>query len=530
MTRVRMTGGRALLPVALHQDARNIAPWVALISVLSASSVLGYRLVFTDPAEAVALGRTVAANPALALIFGPARDLMTAEGFNTWRAGMLGAFFAGLMAILIVVRNSRADEDSGQAELLASSVMSRPTRLGVAVAMAVIAATLLGLLSWVLTMVFGGDPTDTLFLSLTFAASALMFAGLAAVTAQVGSDARSASTLAIGILGSLFVLRGYIDAVDSPEWATWVTPFGWLEHVAPATENNPWPLLLALTTFVALMAYAFWLQARRDFGQGLIAPKRGPARGGWESTLPGLVTRLNAGSLITWLLAFVVLGFVFGFVATAVGEVLQANPAMAQALAGGAVTEADLTAQFLSTVLSLAGIIAAISGVQVAMRIYAEERNDRVDPLLAGSVTRPAYFSANAVLALAGSALALLIAGSVIATLASDQADLGWGQVFGQAAATIPATWVLVALALAAIGARPEVRLVGWLGLVASFALTILGPLFRIWDWILGISPFWHVPNVTAAAPDWSGMAWLALALAVLTAIGFVGFRRRDIV
>ncbi|MDO5677133.1 MAG: hypothetical protein Q4G35_06455 [Propionibacteriaceae bacterium] len=39
------------------------------------------------------------------------------------------------MSIFIVVRNSRAQEDSGQAELLASGVMGRHTRLLVAVAL-----------------------------------------------------------------------------------------------------------------------------------------------------------------------------------------------------------------------------------------------------------------------------------------------------------------------------------------------------------------------------------------------------------
>lgn len=529
MNRPRMTGARALLPVALHQDARSLAPWVVLISALSASSILAYSLVFPDPSERAALSATVGANPALALIFGQARDLMTAEGFNTWRAGMLGAFFAGLMAILAVVRNSRAHEDSGQAELLASSVMSRPTRLGVSVAIAVVASLALGILSWLVTMAFGGAPVDSLLLSATFTASALVFAGVAAVAAQVGSDARSASSMAIGVLGGLFVLRGYLDAREVGTWRTWVTPFGWLERVGPASDNDPWPLLLALGTAAALVAVAFALQSRRDFGMGLVPPRRGPARGRWETTLWGVVARLNAGTVVTWILAFVVLGFVFGFLATAVGDVLAANPAIAHALAGGAVTKAALTGQFLATVLSLAGIIAAIVGVQVVMRVHAEETNDRVDPLLAGSVTRPSYLAANTVQALAAPAAALVVAGSIIATVAADRADLTWGQVFGQAMATVVGSWVLVALAVAVVGARPQLRLVGWLGLVAAFALTILGPLFKLWDWILGISPFWHVPDVAAASPDWTGFAWLGLAIVALVAVGFVGFRRRDI-
>jgi ABC-2 type transport system permease protein len=87
---------------------------------------------------------------------------------------------------------------------------------------------------------------------------------------------------------------------------------------------------------------------------------------------------------------------------------------------------------------------------------------------------------------------------------------------------------VLIAVALAAVGANARVRLVGWLAVVAAFALTILGPLFKLWDWIPGISPFWHVPNVTAN-PDWSGLTVVGLVAVILTGVAFAGFRRRDI-
>ena len=98
-----------------------------------------------------------------------------------------------------------------------------------------------------------------------------------------------------------------------------------------------------------------------------------------------------------------------------------------------------------------------------------------------------------------------------------------------QAVTTIPATWAVVALAAAVVGAKPKVPIAAWAGVVASFALTFLGPTFDLWDWILGISPFWHVPNVGAADVDWSGPLWVSLAVALLALVGFVGYRRRNI-
>ena len=73
-----LTGTGPLLKVALRQDLRNIAPWVVLISALSASSILAYTWIFPDPKDRTELAATLAGNPALSVIFGPAGDLTTA--------------------------------------------------------------------------------------------------------------------------------------------------------------------------------------------------------------------------------------------------------------------------------------------------------------------------------------------------------------------------------------------------------------------------------------------------------------------
>jgi ABC-2 type transport system permease protein len=414
---------------------------------------------------------------------------------------------------------------------LASGVMSRPTRLATALAMAILASILLGIVASILTILVGGNPVDSIMLAATFTASGIMWAGVGAIAAQVGSDARSATSLSIAVLGGTFIARGYIDSSQAPDWAVWLTPFGWLEEVQPATGNRPWPLLLALAFALLLMAIAFALQSRRDFGMGLIPPRRGPARGGWVARPLGLTVRLNLGSVISWTLAFLVLGVVFGVLATSVGEVIAENPSIAQALAAGAVSQAGLAFAFLVTVISLVGIIAGVYGVQVVMRVYSEENGDRVDPLLAGSLSRPRYLLGTALIAFIGPAVSMLLGGTIIGLVASaSEPTITTSDVVLQSAATVPAVWTLTALSLAVVGAAPRLRLIGWLGLVAAFALTILGPLFKLWDWILGISPFWHVPNVTSPDPDWSGLLWISLATLVFVGVGFVGFRRRDVI
>ena len=526
----RLTGVRHLLPVALHQDRRSIAPWIALISVLSASSVLVYDWVFPDPEAQRILQLNVTANPAMALIFGKPVDLTTADGFNAWRAGALGMFFSGLMAIFIVVRNSRAEEDSGRAELVASGVIGREARPAVAVALAAMAALLLGVVSALVTIAFGGGVANSIMLSATFTASALLFAGVGVVAAQIGSDARAANTLAVTVLGALFVARGYIDSSGAPDWAAWLTPFGWLQETRPAVDNIWWPLALVVGLALVLVGVGLALHARRDFGMGLVPPRPGPARAGAVGTLWGLALRLHRSALASWMVGFAVLGILLGFLANTVTDVFAENPGIAQILASGAVAQEDLVAEFLLTMIRLLGIYAAVHGVQVVMRLYAEELEFRADPLLGGATTRAAHLASHAVIAFLSTAVGMVVAGSVMGWVADATGDtIGFADVLGQTVATIPAVWVLVGLALAVVGAKPSKRLAGWMAVVATFAITILGPMFTLDEWVLDISPLWHVPNVQAADPAWGGLVGLVLVAAAFTAVGFAGYRRRDI-
>lgn len=524
-----LTGTRPLLRASLKQEARSFAPWILAVTALSVSSIIVYPHVFPTAEDRQHLAATIGANPALSLIFGPARDLSTVEGFNTWRSLALGGFLTALMAIFTVVRASRAQEDSGQAELLASGVLGRSSRLMVAVAMAALASLALGLVSAVATGLAGSDWQAACLLSATFTVTGLMFAAIAAVAAQIGSDARTASTIAVATLGTLFLLRGYLDTMDFSAWVSWITPLGWMEQTRPGTDNTWWPLLLGLALAALLLAVAAALQSGRDFGQGTLAPRPGPARGSVRTPL-NLAWRLNRAPVLSWTLAFLLLGTVFGNLSTSVTDLFADNPAAASVLAAGATSPGALVGSFLVTILSLIGIIAAVGGVQTMLKVRSEEMEDRVEPLIATAVRRPAYYGANILIALAGPTLGLLVGGTVIALMAGT-ADIGVsvGDVLLQTIATVPATWTVIAVSVAVVGARPQVKIAAWIGVIASFALTLLGPTFKLPAWALGISPFWHVPHVTTPAPDWAGLLWVTLFTAAFLAIGQAGFRRRDL-
>jgi len=523
-----LTGTAPLLRASLRHEARAFAPWIVLPAFLTVSSVLVYPWIFPEQADRAGLAAAVGGNPAIGIIFGPAFDLSTTDGFNAWRSLSLGGFLVALGAVFAVTKATRGQEDSGQAELLAAGVLGRASRLAAAVGVAFVASLLAGVVSGVLAVACGGDWSSSLLLAATFTASGWMFASVAAVTAQLGSDARTASSLAVGALAMLFLLRGFAYSVRAPEWTVWMNPMGWMTQTRPASGDHWWPLLPALAFTVVALAVAFALQARRDFGQGAIAPRPGHARGSVRSTW-ALAVRLNRGPFLTWVIAAAGLGVVFGYFASSAKELLDGDNAAATILARGAATSDAIVSAFVVTVLSLVGMICSVPGVQAMLKLRTEEDEDRVEPLLAGAVARPPFYLGHTALALLVSAVCVVVAGLVTAALAAS-ADIGvsfWATV-GQAIATVPATWTVVAVSVAVVGARPRVSIAAWLGVVASFALTLLGPTFKLWDWVLAISPFWHVPNVARGGSGW-GLAWISLVTAFLLLVGVAGFRRRDL-
>ena len=524
-----LTGTPPLLRTTMRHDGRLFAPWVVIVAVLSASSVLVYPWVFPTEADRQALAAAIGSNPALGLIFGPANDLLPVDGFASWRSLALGGFLVALGAIFAVTRATRGQEDSGQAELLASGVLGRSSRLMTAVGIGILGSLAAGVVAAIATILCGGGVSDSLLLCATFAATGFMFTGVAAVTAQLGVDARTANSMAVGTLGVLFLLRGFAYSVDAPAWTIWINPLGWMTETEPAFSNTWWPLLPTIAIVGLLLVVAFALQARRDFGQGAIAPRPGPGRGAVRGT-SRLALALNRGSLLTWTVAAIMIGSVFGRMATSVRDVLATNAAAQQVLASGATSADTLIPAFLVTILSMIGIILAIPGVLTMLKVRSEETSDRVEPVLAGAVSRSRYYASNVVLALLAPAVFVLVAGVIVAAQVSG-ADLGlsFGQVLGQALAVIPAVWTIVALSVTVVGAPPQAALAAWVGVGASFGLTLLGPAVGLDDWVLGISPFWHVPTTTLPEPDYTGLVWISLVTVGLLAIGFAGFRRRDL-
>jgi len=102
-------------------------------------------------------------------------------------------------------------------------------------------------------------------------------------------------------------------------------------------------------------------------------------------------------------------------------------------------------------------------------------------------------------------------------------------RLVGAGLAYVPAIWCAAGLAIALVGLLPKATTLAWLGLFYAFMMLLFAGLFEFPDWIAGLSPFGHVPNLPAAEVSFLPLALLALIALGLSILGLAGFQRRDI-
>ena len=437
---------------------------------------------------------------------------------------------AALMSIFTIVRHTRAEEETGRAELVRSAVVGRHAHAVAAVIVVVGANALLALLLAVGLGSLGIETitwTGSLLFGAAVAAVGLVFAGIAAVTAQLTENARTASSSAGLVLALAYVLRAIGD-VSNPT-LSWTSPIGWAQATEIYHADNWAPLAIALVAAGGLVLVAVLLSRRRDVGAGVLGARPGPARAGaLLGGSFGLAWRLARGTLIGWTIGLFAFGLMYGPVLSEASTYLEDLPIMAEFLPDADASGAEL---FAATVVAVVAILCAVPAVQVVVRLRSEETGGRAGPLLATPLPRVRWMGAGALLALATAVVLLAVLGVGLglgAGLSMD--DMGWvGACVGAALAYLPAVAVVIGLAALLVGWAP--RATGWSWGLLGFAVVVMyfGGFLDLPQAVLNLSPFSHVPQLPAQDLDLVPLTWLSLLAVALMAAGLAGIRRRDI-
>ncbi|HEU5470826.1 MAG TPA: ABC transporter permease [Actinophytocola sp.] len=524
-------GTWSLVRLALRRDRILLPAWILVFAAFAYSSAAASVGLYPTVESRVALATGSNANPSLLALYGWIFDPTSLGAISLYKLIALGAAMVAVLTIIVTVRHTRAEEETGRLELIGSTVVGRYAPLTAALIVSFGASLVLGVLSALGLMSPGLPASGAFAFGLAWAATGIVFAAVAAVAAQLTSGARTATGIATAVLGAAYLIRAIGDSTGDggPSWFSWLSPLGWTAQVRPFAGDRWWVLLIPLLFALACSAGAFALVARRDMGAGLLPDRPGPARGAAGLASPlALAWRLQRGALLGWTVGFVVAGLVFGGIAANVGSLADSEQAreMITKLGG----QQGLTDAFMATEMGFLAMIVAAFGIQAALRLRAEETALRAEPVLATSVSRTRWALSHLGIALGGSAALLLTAGLAAGLSYGATTDLDqFGRVFGAALAQLPAACVLTGIAFAAFGLVPQYSVAGWAALSAFVLIGLIGPIVGLDQWVMDVSPFTHTPKLPGTEFSAVPLVWLALVTVAGVAAGFAGLRRRDI-
>ncbi|NEE09184.1 ABC transporter permease [Streptomyces sp. SID7499] len=517
----RLAGTGTLLRFALRRDRLLIPVWIAVNALMVLSMPGTLEGLYGTPAERADLLRQMQANASLRAMVGPVfGDSLGA--LTAWRVGIYAGALAAVMSLLIVVRHTRDEEESGRQELVASGMVGRRASLTAALLAAAVANGVLALL--VTAGLAGQGTAGALALGLGIAAVGMVFATTAAIVAQLTESARLARGLTAAVLGAAFVLRAAGDSVtdDGSSAMTWLSPLGWLENLRPYAAERWWVLALLAGAVALQGALAYALVGRRDLGMSFLPTRPGPASGRLGGA-GALAWRLQRGGVLGWSIGFLLAGVVYGGMTEGAADLVGDNAGARRIFErmGG---RSGLTDAFLASMVGMLGLIAALFIVASVLRLHGEETSGRAEPVLANAVGRVRWAAGHLVIAFGGAALIMLLAGLGFA--------VGYGKETGPILAAclvqLPAVWVIGGLAVLLHGVLPRAALAAWGVAGAVLLIGWVGPALDAPQAVLDVSPFGHLPKLPGGSMEWGPVAVLTGVAVVLVATGLAGLCRRD--
>jgi len=529
-----LTGTAQLARLALRRDRFMLPVWVYALTVIAASGGYGLKAVYKTAASRVTLATSVYHDEALSFLYGQLHG-NSLGAITAWRYLAYAALGAGLMSMFLVIRHTRADEETGRLELLGSTAVGRHAPLAAALLVASAANLALFVLSSLVLAASGLPIVGAIAFALAEVTGGLVFAALSALAAQVSGTARGARGLVIAALAVFFLFRAVGDSGGSHGlgWLTWLSPMGWAEEVRPFTADHWWVLALPVAAGVLAVATAVALAAHRDQGAGLRQPGDGPAVAGRLLAGPGgLVWRLQRGALAGWAAGFLAGGLAIGVVANGIGQLVGSSPAVDKAIAriGG---QGALTSAYLAACMSLVGLAAAAYAVSAVLRLRSDEADGLDESVLAAAVGRLRWGSSYLLAAAVGTAVMLLAGGLGMGLgygLASSTTGTQLPRLIGAAMAQWPAALCVAAVGAAVVGLAPRWSApAGWVALGICGLIGVFGPALNLSQTVLDVSPFTHVSKLPGGAFSVEPLLWLTVVTLGLAAGGLAGLRGRDI-
>ena len=521
-----------LVKFILRRERVSLTIWVVAIVGFVVYMPFLYEGLYPTIADRYA-AMMMMANPAIVAIVGPSTGAYTLGAILTQEVLLVTIIAMGIMNILLVNRHTRVDEELGRLELIRSFPVESTSILQAVFIVVVVVNVLIGGVSAVGLALSGVESVTTsgsILFGAVLTVSGLLFATITAVCAQAFSTAKGSSGYAFMAFLVMYMVRAIGDVGGN--FLSYISPLGLLLQTRTFVDDLWWPIVVVLVQVMVLGGLSVYLVSRRDLGVGLIPAKPGP-REAAKSLLSvgGLAWRLQRGSLIVWTIGTFLIGIAYGAVIGEVEAYIGENEMIQMMLASVGSGDASGPEQFIPFLILFLVIVLLIPIVGPILRLAGEEKRNLSEHLLARVVSRSGLLWSYFLISMIASVV-LLVAGGfgvwLSGTLALDD-PIALSTLMGALLVYLPATWLLIGLAVVLVGWLPKLAGLTTLIIGFIFFISFLGGLLDLPEFVMNLSPLTHVPALPV--DEFSIVSFLAMSViaVVLMVAGFIGYNRRDV-
>ncbi len=522
-----------LLLQYLKRDWKKIMIWILGLGLFSSGFVPAFKEIAKGQGL-IGMFETMK-NPAMISMVGPT-PIETATDYT------LGAMYAhemllfcGLFTIIVsilhVVSHTRKEEDLGLTELVRSFQVGRQANSLATMMEAIFINILLGIFIAVVMISFGADTITvegSMLFGITVGMAGIIGAGIALLMAQIMPSSTAATGSSLGIIGLLYILRAGTD-ISHVDFSM-INPLGWTYLTYPFTENNWYPIIFAIIFAIIVVVVAFVLEGARDMGAGYLPEREGRANA--KDTLlsvRGLFIKINKGIIISWMIAFIILGAAYGSIYGDMQTFLESNDMMKQMFSqSGFTIEESFTAMIIMVMICLVSILP----IAIVNKLFTEESQLRLSQIYATKVTRSQlYWTTISIAILAGIIGTLLAAGGLGGTAVMVMGDNPTMDVIDFLTAGynfLPSILFFIGISALALGWVPRVGKIVYVYLAYSFILNYFEGMIDLPEWFLKTAIQSWIPQMPVDNFNVVVFITITIISIILMFIGYIGYQRRD--
>lgn len=523
-----------LLKEYLKRDWKIIIAWILGLGIFAGGFIPAF--VEISKGQGLAAMFETMKNPAMIALIGPTpvKDVSeyTIGAMYSHEMSLLCGICAMIIAAMFVINHTRKEEENGLLEFICSYHVGRLAN-SLAVMIEVVLINIILMIFIGSLMVCFNEPSITLIPAFLFSGSiclaGIMGGVIALVIAQIISEATTATTISLSIIGLLYFLRAGTDMYNVD--LSMFNPLGWTYLTFSFSENNIIPLICGFIFCIILICLAFKLESNRDMLAGYIS-KRKKQKSVKKSLLSisGLFIRLNRTIIISWLMVFIFMGCAYGSVYGEMQTFLESNELIKMMFT---IDGISIEESFSATIMVVMSGLVTILPLVIINKLFSEETSGHLSQLYATKVTRKKVYSTIITIALITGFIGILLAavslgGTALTVL--DDTKMNLSDFIMTGINYFPAVVFISALASLILGWFPKYGKVLYGYVVFSLIISYFKQILNLPELFEKLSIF----NWFAKMPIESFNSVVFVAVTVISVIiiiiGYWGYQKRDLV